>query len=81
MNENHHVFLNLETHRFYCLPDNYEVVDGSLEDITYLLNPTFEKKATIGALDLNENMVRAYNSLTYYPGFVGLNNIKVSPNF
>lgn len=29
----HHVFLNLETLRFYCLPDNYEIIDPSLEDI------------------------------------------------
>ena len=26
----HHVFLNLSTLRFYCLPDNYEIVDSSL---------------------------------------------------
>lgn len=26
----HHVFLNLETLKFYCLPDNYEIVDSSL---------------------------------------------------
>ena len=30
----HHVFLNLETLKFYCLPDNYEIIDTSLEDIT-----------------------------------------------
>lgn len=76
VNENHHVFLNLETHRFYCLPDNYEIVDGSLEDITYLLNPIFQED-DITRLDTNASMVRAYNGLTYYPGFVGLNNIKV----
>ena len=29
----HHVFLNLATLKFYCLPDNYEVIDPSLEDI------------------------------------------------
>ena len=29
----HHVFLNLETLQFYCLPDNYEIIDPSLEDI------------------------------------------------
>ncbi len=29
----HHVFINLETLKFYCLPDNYEVIDPSLEDI------------------------------------------------
>ncbi|KAM3174204.1 U4/U6.U5 tri-snRNP-associated protein 2 [Hymenolepis weldensis] len=77
VNENHHVFLNLETHRFYCLPDNYEIVDGSLEDITYLLNPLFQKD-DIKNLDTNVGMVRAYNGLTYYPGFVGVNNIKAN---
>lgn len=29
----HHVFLNLETLQFYCLPDNYQIIDPSLEDI------------------------------------------------
>lgn len=28
--ESHHVFLNLQTLKFYCLPDNYEIV-GQLE--------------------------------------------------
>ncbi|XP_014385576.1 PREDICTED: U4/U6.U5 tri-snRNP-associated protein 2 [Myotis brandtii] len=28
----HHVFLNLHTLKFYCLPDNYEIIDSSLED-------------------------------------------------
>lgn len=31
--ESHHVFLNLETMKFYCLPDNYQIIDQSLEDI------------------------------------------------
>ena len=31
--EGHHVFLNLETKKFYCLPDNYQIIDQSLEDI------------------------------------------------
>ena len=30
----HHVFLNLHTLKFYCLPDNYEIIDSSLEDVT-----------------------------------------------
>jgi hypothetical protein len=29
----HHVFINLNTLKFYCLPDNYEVIDSSLDDI------------------------------------------------
>ena len=31
--DSHHVFLNLETMKFYCLPDNYQIIDQSLEDI------------------------------------------------
>lgn len=34
MQFSHHVFLNLHTLKFYCLPDNYEIIDSSLEDIT-----------------------------------------------
>lgn len=34
----HHVFLNLHTLKFYCLPDNYEIIDSSLEDITVKYN-------------------------------------------
>ena len=29
----HHVFLNLSSLEFYCLPDNYQIIDSSLEDI------------------------------------------------
>lgn len=29
--EYHHVFLNLLNLRFYCLPDNYEIIDSSLD--------------------------------------------------
>ena len=37
------VYLNLETKKFYCLPDNYEIIDPSLSDILYVLNPTFTR--------------------------------------
>ena len=29
----HRVWLNLHSLKFYCLPDNYEIIDPSLEDI------------------------------------------------
>lgn len=31
--DSHHVFLNLDSKKFYCLPDNYQIIDQSLEDI------------------------------------------------
>ncbi|XP_065833453.1 ubiquitin carboxyl-terminal hydrolase 39-like [Oscarella lobularis] len=72
----HHVFLNLHTLKFYCLPDNYEVIDPSLEDIKYVLNPTFSEE-DITHLD-DKKKTRALDGSTYLPGLVGLNNIKAN---
>ncbi|KAI6204641.1 hypothetical protein M3Y94_00699400 [Aphelenchoides besseyi] len=73
----HRVFLNLVTLRFYCLPDNYEINDPSLEDIQYVLKPTYSKDEIL-KLDTRTSMVRAFDGSHYYPGFVGLNNIKAN---
>lgn len=75
--EGHHVFLNLESLKFFCLPDNYEIIDPSLEDITYVLNPTFSERV-ISQLDGEDRVVRAYDGVNYRPGIVGLNNIKAN---
>src|SRR5688500_6109004 len=32
LDTDHRIFLNLATLKFYCLPDNYEVIDPSLDD-------------------------------------------------
>lgn len=73
----HHVFLNLDTLKFYCLPDNYEIVDSSLDDIKYVLNPTFSKKQ-IMELDTNSKRSRAIDGTMYSAGIVGMNNIKAN---
>ncbi|KAL2718247.1 U4/U6U5 tri-snRNP-associated protein 2 [Vespula squamosa] len=75
--ESHHVFLNLHTLKFYCLPDNYEIVDSSLDDIKYVLNPTFDK-AQIALLDKSDKLSRAIDGSMYSPGIVGMNNIKAN---
>ncbi|KAI8429564.1 hypothetical protein MSG28_000185 [Choristoneura fumiferana] len=56
--DGHHVFLNLHTLKFYCLPDNYEVIDSSLNDIKYVLNPVFTSEQ-ITMMDTNTKMFRA----------------------
>ena len=71
------MFLNLETQKFYCLPDNYEVIDASLNDILYVLNPTFSKEL-IQKLATGTKEARAYDGTKYTPGVVGLNNIKAN---
>jgi U4/U6.U5 tri-snRNP-associated protein 2 len=74
----HHVFLNLSSLKFYCLPDNYEVIDSSLSDITYVLRPTFSRQE-IRAMDVaGKKQVIAFDGTAYQPGIVGLNNIKAN---
>ena len=33
INDDHHVFMNLATHGAYCLPENYEIFDRTIDDI------------------------------------------------
>ncbi|XP_044735313.1 U4/U6.U5 tri-snRNP-associated protein 2 [Chrysoperla carnea] len=75
--ESHHVYLNLHTLKFYCLPDNYEIIDSSLDDIKYVLNPTFTSKQILD-LDKSDKLSRAIDGSMYLPGIVGLNNIKAN---
>eukprot|EP00039_Didymoeca_costata_P007298 m.98366 g.98366 ORF g.98366 m.98366 type:complete len:558 (+) comp13632_c0_seq1:32-1705(+) len=73
----HRVFLNLETLKFYCLPDNYEIIDSSLEDIKYYLKPTFSAE-TIKSVEDGSTRSRALDGTAYLPGIVGLNNVKAN---
>ncbi|MEN2496813.1 MAG: U4/U6.U5 tri-snRNP-associated protein 2, variant 2 [Marteilia pararefringens] len=76
IHENHHVFLNLSTKKFYCLPDNYEFFDESLEDIIYLLLPVYDR-TLLEVLD-SERVCRAFDGSTFNTGIIGINNIKAN---
>ncbi|GLD91522.1 hypothetical protein PINS_up021078 [Pythium insidiosum] len=71
----HHVFINLQNDRIYCLPDNYEVIDTALQPIKNALRPTFSADA-IARLDSNRLLAQDAFGVSYLPGFVGLNNLK-----
>ena len=71
----HHVFINLGSCRLYCLPDLYEVVDSSNDDIVRALNPTFTPAETM-QLNFNTTLARDIFGVSYLPGFIGMNNLK-----
>lgn len=75
INEDHRVYMNLETAEVYILPDNYKVRDSSLADIKYLLLPTYSEQhiKRLDAPDARESFDLQANP--YLPGFVGLNNL------
>ncbi|RKP08528.1 hypothetical protein THASP1DRAFT_34646 [Thamnocephalis sphaerospora] len=77
INDDHHVFINLHTLKVYCLPDGYEVSDTSLDDIKYVICPTYTQQQ-VAQLDKETRVAHDLNNKKYLPGFVGLNNIKAN---
>eukprot|EP01112_Ceratiomyxa_fruticulosa_P015202 TRINITY_DN4448_c0_g2_i3.p1 TRINITY_DN4448_c0_g2~~TRINITY_DN4448_c0_g2_i3.p1 ORF type:complete len:520 (-),score=144.91 TRINITY_DN4448_c0_g2_i3:46-1542(-) len=72
---NHHVFIHLENKRVICLPEDYEVLDSSLADIIYLLDPTFTKEQLV-QFDTSAKFSTALDGSLFLNGMVGLNNVK-----
>ncbi|GAA5914602.1 hypothetical protein JCM8208_002088 [Rhodotorula glutinis] len=75
LNDDHHVFINLETQKVFVLPDGYEVDDASLADIKSLLYPRFTPQL-LKRIDASLSPSLDLAERPYYPGFIGLNNMK-----
>ncbi|GJC93449.1 ubiquitin carboxyl-terminal hydrolase [Colletotrichum higginsianum] len=76
LDENHHVFINMQTQKVYVLPEGYEVNSKSLDDIKFVSDPRYTRQE-VAALD--KPPLRASFTLVgkeYAPGFVGMNNLK-----
>ena len=75
LEEDHHVFINLETQKVYVLTEGYEVKSKALDDIKYVSDPRYTKKEVM-ELDRTDSKSWALGGKQYTPGFVGMNNIK-----
>lgn len=75
LDEDHHVFINLESQRVYVLPEGYEVKSRALDDIKYVSDPRYTKKEVID-MDRVKRTSWTLDNKEYTPGFVGMNNIK-----
>lgn len=82
---NHHVFMNLNTLRVYVLPEGYEVVSNTLDDIKAVANPLYSKEQVLlldkestsnGDDEGSRKVCYDLNHKEYIQGFIGLNNIK-----
>ena len=64
--------------KFYVLPDGYQVSDPSLQDIISVLNPRYNP-AQLPALSLLPSKPSyTLNAQPYFPGYIGLNNIRAN---
>lgn len=75
LDENHHVFINMQTQKVYVLPEGYEVRSSSLDDIKYVSDPRYTR-AEVAELDRRVRPAWTLSGREYAPGFVGMNNIK-----
>lgn len=73
----HQMYMKLSDGKVYCLPDGYEVVERSLDDIRYVLNPTFTAEE-IARLDQDVSWARTLDGSEYMPGLVGLNDMRAN---
>ncbi|AFR97819.1 U4/U6.U5 tri-snRNP-associated protein 2 [Cryptococcus neoformans C23] len=73
--DNHRVWLNLDTEKFYVLPEGYPVSDPSLNDILRVLHPRYNA-SDIKALSALPAPSYTLSGQQYTPGFIGVNNIK-----
>ena len=73
----HHMYMKLDNGRVFCLPDNYEVIDRSIADIQYQLDPVFTSRE-VSKLDTEVKWSRALDGTEYMPGLVGMNNMKAN---
>ena len=80
LDEDHHVFINLETQKVYVLPEGYEVKSKALDDIKYVSDPRYTKREAM-ELDREKRTSRTIGGKEYRPGFVGMNNIKENDYF
>lgn len=81
VNTDHHVFVHLETRKFYILPQNYEITSlevlKSLKDIKTAISPEYVSAEEIVELSTTSHALTAHDleHRPYDVGFVGLNNI------
>ena len=74
LEDGHMVFVHLSRRTFHCLPDDYEIQDPSLNDISEFLKPLYQEEE-IRQLDQQIGLARDLFGRRYLPGFVGLNNL------
>lgn len=63
----HHVFINMGTKKVYALPEGYEVKNGSLDDIKYVVDPHY-KKEDVMKLDKEVHDAFDLSGKRYRPG-------------
>lgn len=77
LDEDHHVYINMESKKVYVLPEGYEVQNKSLEDIKYVVDPRFTQDEVM-KLDKVPIECTDLSNKRYRPGYIGMNNIKAN---
>jgi U4/U6.U5 tri-snRNP-associated protein 2 len=83
LDEGHHVYVNMESKKVYVLPEGYEVKSKSLDDIKFVVDPRLPRETVLKLdkpLEAGESSNAAWDlsGKKYFPGFVGMNNIKAN---
>lgn len=67
LDQDHHVYINLQTLKVYILPENYEVKSAALDDIKFVVNPIFTKEQ-VSRIDKDNEEKYTLTNDKYLPG-------------
>lgn len=67
LDEDHHIFVNIQTLKFVALPENYEIKSHTLDDIKYNICPTFTDDL-VKSLDFDSRPAQDLELKKFYPG-------------
>merc|ERR1719499_1163110 len=73
----HKMIIHLKDSRIFCLPEDYEIEDNTLNDIKHNLHPTFTKQE-IDTIDTRVQYSHALDGNDYLPGVLGLNDLTMT---
>ena len=75
LNTGHYLYMNVENGQVFCLPDNYEVHDSTLNDIKDALLPVFLPSDILSLESRSLQEQVTFHGDTYIPGYMVLNNL------
>jgi len=75
--ESHFVFINMHNAKIYCLPDDYQVNEPSLDDIVFNLQPKYSEKDILAIDKTSKPHTDVFGQL-YTPGFSAMNDLSSS---
>jgi U4/U6.U5 tri-snRNP-associated protein 2 len=77
LEKEHYLWMSLEDGKVYCIPDGYEVLDKSLDDIKFNFMPMYTDEE-VREMSTRVQYGKSLDGTDFIPGCIGMNSVKDS---